>query len=54
MEMGASVPRVLVIGREAGRVRRLRDLAVHDLLQRVNALAIGAERVHEMHPGRFR
>lgn len=48
-EMDAFVPRVLVIRRETGRVRRLRDLAVDNLLQRVDALAIRAERVHEMH-----
>ena len=30
-------------------MRRLGDLAVHDLLQRVLALAIRTEGVHEMH-----
>lgn len=32
-------------------MRRLGDLAAHDLLQRIYALALGRERVHEMHDG---
>lgn len=44
-----SIPRVLVIGRESGRVRRLGDLAVVHFLEGVFALALGVESVHEMH-----
>jgi len=43
------VPRVLVIRREPRWVRRLGDLAINDLLQRVLALAIRSEGVHKMH-----
>ena len=43
------IPRVLVIRREPRWVRRLGDLAIHNLLQRVLALAIRSEGVHEMH-----
>ena len=43
------VPRVLVVRREPRWVRRLGDLAINDLLQRVLALAIRTEGVHEMH-----
>lgn len=32
-------------------MRRLRDLALRDLLERVDSLALGVERVHEMHLG---
>lgn len=42
-------PRVRVVGREARRVRRVCDAAVDDLLERVDALALGIEGVHEMH-----
>jgi hypothetical protein len=45
------VPRVLVVGRKAGRVRALADLAVDDFLQRVDALGrvlrVGDK--HKMH-----
>lgn len=40
---------VLVVGREAGRVGGLGDLAVEDLLQRVDAVAVLALDVHQMH-----
>lgn len=40
---------VLVVGGEAGRVRRLGDLAVEDLLQGVDAVAVLTLDVHEMH-----
>merc|ERR1712230_50558 len=43
------VPGVLVVGREPRWVRRLGDLAINDLLQRVLALAIRSEGVHKMH-----
>ena len=43
--------RPLVIGREAGRVRRLGDLAIEHLLEGVEALAAVVEVVHEMHFG---
>lgn len=45
------VARPLVVGREARRVRRLGDLAVQHLLERVQALAAAVEVVHEMHLG---
>jgi hypothetical protein len=48
---GDPVPRVLVVGREAGGVRALAHFAVDDLFQRVDALGwvrrVGD--VHEMH-----
>lgn len=43
------LPRILVIWREASGVRRLCDFCSHDLVQGVEALAAGVERVHEMH-----
>jgi hypothetical protein len=48
---GDPVPRVLVVGREAGGMRALADLAVDDLFQRVDALGWvrGVGDVHEMH-----
>lgn len=46
---GLDVPRVLVVGGEAGGVGALGDLVADDLLQRVDALALGVESVHEMH-----
>lgn len=50
---GNAVPAVLVVGREAGRVRALGDLSVDDLLQGVDALGRirGVGDVHEMHGG---
>jgi riboflavin biosynthesis pyrimidine reductase len=42
---GDTVARVLVIGGETSRVSRLGDLAVNNLLQRVDTLAIGAQGV---------
>lgn len=33
-------------------MRRLSDLAVRDLLERVQAVAVGVEGVHQMHGGR--
>lgn len=44
-----TVSRVLVIWREARWVCRLGDLAVVDLLQRVDALAGRVKGVHKMH-----
>lgn len=41
------IPRVLVIGGETGGVSGLGDLAVNNLLQGVDALAVGAEGVLE-------
>ena len=35
---------------ETSRVRRVCNTAVDDLVERVDALALGVERVHEMHP----
>lgn len=46
-----SLPRVLVVGREASRVCRLCDLGAVDLLQGVDTLAFAVESVHEMHAG---
>jgi hypothetical protein len=45
------VPRVLVIGRETGRVGALGDLAVDDFLERVDALrwVLRVRNEHEMH-----
>ena len=43
-----NLPRVLVIGREASGVGGLGDLAVNDLLQGVDALAIRADSVLRM------
>lgn len=48
-----ALTRPLVIGGEARRVRRLGDLAVGDLLQGVEAVAVGVEGVHQMHGGLF-
>ncbi len=43
-------PRVLVIGTESGRMRRLGDLAIQDLLEGVGSLArLRVRHVHEMH-----
>ena len=47
--IGQVVPGVLVVGREASRVGGLRDLAVVDLLEGVEALARGRQGVHQMH-----
>ena len=42
----------LVVGGEARRVRRLGDLALEDLLERVGALARGrVDIAHQMHLG---
>lgn len=46
-----TLARPLVIWRESRRVRRLGDLSVGDLLERVQAVAIGVESAHEMHFG---
>jgi len=46
-----SLPGVLVVGGEAGRVGGLGDLAVVDLLEGVEALAGGRHGVHQMHGG---
>lgn len=46
-----AVAAVLVVWREARRVRGLGHLAAVDLLQRVDALARRVEGVHEMHLG---
>lgn len=48
-----AVARPLVVGREAGRMGGLGDLAVHDLLEGVEALAARVEVVHEMHLGSY-
>lgn len=48
-----ALARPLVIGREAGGMRRLGDLAVGDLLEGVEAVAAGVEGVHQMHDGRL-
>lgn len=47
LERRCHIPRVLVIGGETGGVGRLGDLAVNNLLQGVDALAIGTEGVLE-------
>ena len=39
----------LVVGRESRGVGRLCDLAIDNLLERVNALSVNPEGVHEMH-----
>lgn len=44
-----ALARPLVVGRETGRVSRLGDLALSDLLQGVKAVALGVEGVHQMH-----
>lgn len=49
----SSVPRVLVVWREPRRVCRLGDFGTGDLLERVDALALGIEGVHKMHDWRF-
>lgn len=46
---GNTLARPLVVGREASRVRRLSHLSLGDLLQGVQAGALGVEGVHEMH-----
>ena len=51
LSIGLGVPGVLVVGREASRVGGLRDLAVVDLLEGVEALARGGKSVHQMHGG---
>jgi len=50
---GDTVSGVLVVGRKSGRVCRLGDLGTDNLLERVDALAVGVESVHKMHDGRF-
>lgn len=50
---GDAVTGVFVVGGEASRVGRLCDFGAHDLLERVDALAVGVEGVHQMHVGRF-
>lgn len=45
------IPGVLVVWREPRRVRGLGDLAFGDFLQRVGALAVRVESVHEVHGG---
>lgn len=47
------IPGVFVVGRKSGRVCRLCDFGTDNLLERVDALAVGVESVHEMHDGRF-
>jgi len=51
---GDSLSGPLVIGREARWVRRLGDLAVSDLFEGIQAVAIVVESVHEMHDVRAR
>lgn len=46
-----ALARPLVIGREAGRVGRLGDLAVDNLLEGVDTAARLIESVHQMHRG---
>lgn len=41
----------LVVGREAGRVGGLSDLALANLLQGVGTLAVGTDAAHQMHLG---
>lgn len=48
-----SVPGVLVVGREPRWVGRLGDFGAVDLLERVDALALGIESVHKMHDWRY-
>lgn len=43
------LPRPLIVWREACGMRGFGDLSVGNLLQGVEAIAIGVERVHEMH-----
>lgn len=44
-----SMSRVLIIGREAGWMSRLRHLPSHNLVKRILAFAICIKRIHEMH-----
>lgn len=46
-----TLARPLVVGREARRVRRLGHLSVGNLFERVQAVALVVEGVHEMHGG---
>lgn len=48
---GDALARPLVVRRETGRVCGLGHLAGEHLLQRVGALAVGVEDVHQMHCG---
>lgn len=49
VERRKGVPRISIIRREPRRMSRFGHLAADDFFQRVDALALAVERVHEMH-----
>jgi hypothetical protein len=46
---GAVAPRIFIIWRESGRMRRFCDLALENLFEGVDAIAVLVEDVHKMH-----
>lgn len=48
--MDDDLPRIFIVRGESGRMCRLRHFVGLDFLQSVDALAVGVEGIHKMHP----